>query len=113
MMSEPQKEFQEFVMSLAKLRAHLAGDPEAVVLMQDAMNKLCRYYNSDTVARAGRHVIQNILAQHPHLHFTETSIENWGFEFVVTCDNCGQEEAHRVVKSAVDVGAALNRHRVI
>ena len=104
---EPQKEFQEFVLAVAKLREHLAADSVGTALTEDALNKLCRYYNSDPIARPAQYVIQNILGQHPHLHHKETRVAEWGFEVVVTCDNCGQEEKHEVVSSAVDVAAAL------
>lgn len=103
----PQKEFQDFLLSVAKLRNHVAADSVGTALMEDALNKLCRYYNSDPVARAGRYVIQNVLNQHPHLHHTETRVADWGFEFVVSCDNCGKQETHQVVNSAVDIASAL------
>jgi hypothetical protein len=103
----PHEEFQDFILSVAKLRQHLVADPEGTALMEDALNTLCRYYNSDPVARAGRYLIQNVLSQHPHLHHTETRVADWGFEFVVSCDNCGKQETHKVVNSAVDIASAL------
>lgn len=107
MATDPNKEFQEFILSVSKLREHLAADSDATALVEDALNKLCRYYNSDPVARAGRHVIQNILGLHSHVHSTETRVADWGFEVRVSCDNCGKEETHRVVNSAVDVATAV------
>ncbi len=106
------KEFQDFILSVFKLREHLAADANGTALMEDVLNKLCSYYNSDPVARAGRYVIQNILRQHPHLHYSETRVTEWGFEVVVSCDNCGQRETHRVVNCTVDVVAAvtLSKH---
>ena len=105
-------ELLEFFTSIATLRAHLAGDSDGIALMEDALNKLCRYYNSDPVARGGRYVIQNILGQHPHLHCRETRVADWGFEVVVSCDNCGKQESHQVVNGAVDIATAvmLGRH---
>jgi len=107
MKPENNSEFLEFCAALAKLRLHLAADPSGTALMEDAFNKLCRHYNSDQVARAGRFVIANILGQHPHLHYCETPVEDWGFEVVVSCDNCEEQETHRVVKHAVDIAAAV------
>jgi len=106
------KEFQDFILSVFKLREHLVADADGTALMEDALNKLCRYYNSDSIARAGRYVIRNILNHHPHLHYTETRVTEWGFEVVVSCDNCGRRETHCVVNCAVDVVAArtLSKH---
>jgi hypothetical protein len=106
-MEKVHKEFQDLVLAVAKLREHLAADSVGTALSEDALNKLCRYYNSDPVARAGQYAIRNILGQHPHLHHAETRVAEWGFEVVVSCDNCGQEEKHEVVNSAVDIAAAL------
>jgi hypothetical protein len=107
MESAPHKELQDFMLSVAKLSQHLAADSVGTDLMQDALNKLCRYYKSDQVAREGRYVIQNILGKNPHLHHTETRVGEWGYEVVVSCDNCGQQEKHSVVNSAADITAAL------
>jgi hypothetical protein len=103
----PNKEFLEFVTSVAKLREHLAADPAGTALMEDALNNLCLYYGSDPVARPARHVIQNVLAAHPHLHHTETRATKATFDVVVSCDNCGQQEKHNVVRGTVDIAAAL------
>jgi hypothetical protein len=105
--TDSQKEFQDFLLSVAKLRQHHAADSVGTALTEDAFNALCRYYNSDPVARPAQYVIQNILGQHPHLNHTETRVAEWGFEVVVSCDKCGQEEKHEVVSSAVDVATAL------
>jgi hypothetical protein len=107
MESVPHKELQDFLVSVAKLRQHLASDSVGAALVEDALNKLCRYYKSDQVARESHYVIQNILNKSPHLHHTETRVEEWGYEVVVSCDNCGQQEKHSVVSSAVDIAAAL------
>jgi hypothetical protein len=103
----PNNELLDFVTSVAKLRAHLAGDSAGTALMEDALKKLCMYYGSDPVARPARHVIANVLAAHPHLHHKETRVEDWGFEVAVSCDNCGLQEKHKVVKGTVDIAAAL------
>lgn len=107
MAAHPHKEFQDLVLSVSKVREHLAPDSDGTALMEDALNKLCRYYNSDPIAREGRYLIQTILGLHPHLHCTETRVAEWGFEVLVSCDNCGQQETHRVVNSAVDIATAL------
>lgn len=106
-MAEQNKELQELFIAVAKLRDHVAGDSKGDALVTDALNSLCRYYNSDPIARAGNYVIGNVLANHPHLHHTETPVEDWGFEVAVSCDNCGEKEKHIVIKDAVDVAAAL------
>jgi len=106
-MEKVHKEFQDLILAVAKLRAHLATDSVGLALSEDAINKVCRYYNSDPMSRPAQYVIQNILGQHPHLHHKETRVAEWGFEVVVTCDNCGQEEKHEVVNGTVDVAAAL------
>ena len=109
---QPRTEFQDFVLAISKLREHLAADATGTALMEDALNKLYRHYNSDPVARAGRYVIQNMLGQYRHLHYTETRVAEWGFEVVVSCENCGKQEKHQVVNSAVDITAAamLGKH---
>jgi hypothetical protein len=104
---EAHKEFQEFILAVSKLREHLVADAPGTALVEDALNKLCRYYNSDPIAREGRYVIQNILSQHPHLHSKDTRVADWGYEVVVSCDNCGAEEKHQVVNSVVDIATAL------
>jgi len=106
-MEKVHQEFQDLVLAVAKLREHLATDSVGTALSEDAINKVCRYYNSDPIAREGRYAIQNILGEHPHLHHAETRVADWGFEVVVTCDNCGQEEKHEVVNSVADIAAAL------
>lgn len=106
-MEKVHEEFQDLILAVAKLREHLATDSVGTALSEDVLNKLCRYYNSDPVARAGQDVIRNILGKHPHLHHKETRVAEWGFEVVVSCDNCGQEERHEVVNGTVDVAAAL------
>jgi len=106
-MTTPPKELQDFLLSVSKLRQHLAADADGTALVEEALNNLCRYYNSDAIARAGRYVIQNTLSQHPHLHSTETRVADWGFEVSVSCDNCGKQEAHRVVNHAVDIATAI------
>ncbi len=107
MADQPNKEFQDFILSVSKLREHLAADADATALMQDALNKLCRYYNSDPIARAGRYVIENTLGLHAHLHCTEKRVADWGFEVTISCDNCGQQEKHQVANHAVDVATAV------
>jgi hypothetical protein len=107
MATTPQPELLEFMQAVAKLRQHVAADPKGTALVTDALNKLCRYYNSDPIARQGRYVIQNVLGQHPHIHHSEKRIADWGFEIVVNCDNCGEEEKHEVVNGVVDIAAAL------
>jgi len=97
----------EFIILLSKLRQHLAGDPQGIALLNDTLDSLCRYYKSDPVAREGRYLIENILGQHPHLHTTDTRVADWGYEVVISCDNCGTVEKHRVVNSAVDIAIAL------
>jgi hypothetical protein len=111
-MTQPFPELLDFMASISKLRSHLQADSEGTALMEDALNKLCIYYKSDPIAREGRYVIQNMLGSHPYLHYTETRVANWGFEVVVSCDNCGREEKHRVVNPAVDIVAAalLTKH---
>ena len=103
----PTEKLQEFMAALSKLRIHLAGDSEGTALVDETLNSLCRYYKSDPVAREGRYLIENILGQHPHLHTTDTRVADWGYEVVISCDNCGTEEKHRVVNSAVDIAIAL------
>jgi hypothetical protein len=103
----PTEKMQEFMASLAKLRIHLAGDEKGTTLVNDTLNSLCQYYKSDPVAREGRYVIENILRQHPHLHSKDARVADWGYEVVVSCDNCGAEEKHQVVNSAVDIATAL------
>lgn len=105
--SQPQSELLEFLTAVAKLRQHLRADSNGTALVDDALNKLCRYYNSDPVSRHGRYVIGNMLNRYPHLHHSETPVEDWGFEVTVSCDHCGHKESHRVIRSAVDIAAAL------
>jgi hypothetical protein len=95
------------LISVSKLREHLSQDATGVALMEDVLDKVCLHYNSEPVARGGRHIIQNALNQHPHLHLTETRIAKWGFLIAVSCDNCGQQESHQVVNSGVDIATAL------
>ena len=76
--------------------------------MQDALNKLCRYYKSDQIAE-GRYVIQNILGKNPHLHHTETRVGEWGYEIVVSCDNCGQQETQRGEQCRLHNGGSYAR----
>jgi hypothetical protein len=103
----PSQELQDFLLAVTKLREHLAADSKGTALMNDTLNKLCLYYKSDPIAREGRYLIQNSLGLHPHLHCAETRVAEWGFEIVVSCDNCGEQEKHRVVNSAVDIATAL------
>lgn len=107
MTNPPQPELLDFMLAVSHLRQHLSGDAVGTALMEEALNSLCRYYKSDPIAREGRYVIQNVLAQHPHLHHSEERVAEWGFEVTVSCDNCGGEEKAEVVSGVVDIAAAL------
>ena len=107
MADRPSKEFQQFVRSLSKLSQHLAADSIGITLTEDALNQLCAYYSSAPAARAGRPVIQSFLSEHPYLHRTESRVAEWGFEVVISCDRCGQQETRRVASYAVDVVTAV------
>src|SRR5258708_24108167 len=100
MADQPNKEFQDFFISVSKLREHLAAGSDGTALVNDSLNKLCPYYNSDPVARAGPYVIENTLGLHPHLHCTEKRGADWGFEGTISSGSCGQQETHRVVAHA-------------
>jgi hypothetical protein len=107
MPNPPHAELLDLMQAVAHLRHHLSEDATGTALMEEALNALCRYYKSDPIAREGRHVIQNVLAQHPHLHHSETRVADWGFEVTVSCDTCGGEEKSEVVNGVVDIAAAL------
>lgn len=102
-----QEKLGEPITSIGRLRQHLADDSQGLSLVNEALDSLCRYYKSDPVAREGRYLIENILRQHAHLHASDTRVADWGYELNVSCDNCGAEEKHRVVNSAVDIATAL------